>query len=122
MDEMSDLEAEIAKTQASIMMLKTKVEYVDKMKKLYKVELFKEIIVDGLLTEEVNKLTSDLAINPHTPDSEELVLIRLRSLKVLRDYLNGKAESGDYLRSELEKDEAYLKELFQEQYDGVEYE
>lgn len=122
MDEMSDLEAEIAKTQASIMMLKTKVEYADKMKKLYKVELFKEIIVDGLLTEEVNKLTSDLAINPHTPDSEELVLIRLRSLKVLRDYLNGKAESGDYLRSELEKDEAYLKELFQEQYDGVEYE
>ena len=112
---LNDKETRLLKVDESIVKLKAELETGERFNKLHDSDLFKEFILEGLLTEEANKLTTSLSIDPHTAESEELILVRLRSLKILRNYLHGKAESTTILKERLVREEQFRIELQNEE-------
>lgn len=111
---------QIKAVNESIEKLTKAVQDAEDLNKLYANETFKRVVLDGLFTEEVDKLTHSLAFDEHTPESEELIMVRLRSLKLLRNYLNGRKESGSNAKLALENEEKYKQELLNEMYGATE--
>ena len=94
--------------------LERKVVQLKKFDKLNNNPEFIELILEGLLGEEVTKITTSLAVDEHTPESEEKLLVELRSLKVLRNNLNGKADKLSDAIIALDKEKAYKVQLMNE--------
>lgn len=107
-------ENRIAAVNTSLEKLEGNVAQLEKFNKLNNNPEFKELILEGLLAEEVNKLTTSLAIDEHTPQSEEKVLVELRSLKLLRNHLSAKADKLSDAKIALDKEKAYKVRLMNE--------
>ena len=112
----TDKQTELEATNKSIAKLEASVKDAEDMHTLFKIDVFKRVVVDELFTDEVNKLTQSLAMDPHTAESEELILVRLRSLKLLRNYLNGRKDSLASAQLALDNEQEYRQSLLNEIY------
>jgi len=104
-------EADLERVDAAILDNKSFIADREGLEVLFKDKNFKKFILEEVLTAEVDKLTTSLAMDAHDKDSEELVLVRLRSLKMLRGFINSKLSDLTRARDTLIKDEQFRKDL-----------
>ena len=111
-------EEDLARYNTSIEKTRTFIADREGIEDLFKDKNFKNFILDGLLTAEVDKLTTSLAMDAHDKESEEVVLIRLRSLKMLRGFINSKLDDVTRARETLIKDEEFKTSLMNNERNG----
>ena len=109
MDTRSNLidNVKIEEIDKSISAISEDLEKAKLFKKFYDSDDFQEFIVNELLVESSNALCKTLISEDHTAESERTVLNRLKGLRELQGYVDGRVGAIARLESALEQEKEY---------------
>ena len=110
--DLGSLDVQIEKIDESIEIFKSRIVKSKKMIKLCNNAEFKELILEGLLGQEmVDAATGLVTDSGHTAESEQRTLEELRSLRKLKHYIDRMAQSLGGYEEMLKMEEDYKIEL-----------
>ena len=95
----------------SINNLRNKLIEAEEFVKMYKSNSFNKFIIEELLVNESKRLGDSIIYNDNDSKAEKMILNRLSSIRLLRNYLESKNNSIRSLRLSLEKEEAFREEI-----------
>jgi len=107
----NDNDVELKLIDDSINNLRNKLIEAEEFVKMYKSNSFNKFIIEELLVNESKRLGDSIIYNDNDSKAEKMILNRLSSIRLLRNYLESKNNSIRSLRLSLEKEEAFREEI-----------
>ena len=110
----NDNDVELKLIDDSINNLRNKLIEAEEFVKMYKSNSFNKFIIEELLVNESKRLGDSIIYNDNDSEAEKMILNRLSSIRLLRNYLESKINSIRSLRLSLEKEEAFREEIMKD--------